>query len=161
MSVQVSLFFKPSIPFFSSSCAVGGGSGSAGDNVHILRLVDRLVPESATRNSPTCFAMSRKLWASLSCDMKTPNGSAGVEAYLVRQSQAQLDLVGGDVGVATLLDCAESARTDLEGAPGDAERVHGGGCVGVRGQWTLLRRRSLRRGCSKMLRLRALPAVGV
>lgn len=50
-------------------------------------------------------------------------------AYLVRQSQSQLDLVGRDIGVCPpqrLLHRLESSRAGSESAPGNTERVHCG-----------------------------------
>jgi hypothetical protein len=52
--------------------------------------------------------------------------------YLVRQGQAQLDLVGGNISVSAALDGAESVESRAGGAS-DTEGVHYGGSVGLRG----------------------------
>ena len=49
--------------------------------------------------------------------------------YLVRQGQAQLDLVGGNISVSAALDGAESVESRAGGAS-DTEGVHYGGAVG-------------------------------
>ena len=52
--------------------------------------------------------------------------------YLVRQSQTELNLVGGHISVSTALDGAEGVESRAGGAS-DTEGVHYGGAVGVRG----------------------------
>lgn len=58
------------------------------------------------------------------------------------QSESQLNLVGRDIGVATseqwLLNGLEGTWTGLEGAPGDTERVHGGGYGGGSGSMAVV-----------------------
>ena len=49
--------------------------------------------------------------------------------YLVRQGQAELDLVGGNISVSAALDGAESVESRAGGAS-DTEGVHYGGAVG-------------------------------
>jgi hypothetical protein len=49
--------------------------------------------------------------------------------YLVRQSQTELNLVGGHISVSTALDGAEGVESRAGGAS-DTEGVHYGGAVG-------------------------------
>jgi len=50
----------------------------------------------------------------------------------VRQSQTELNLVGGHISVSTALDSAEGVESRAGGAS-DTEGVHYGGAVGGRG----------------------------
>lgn len=104
---------------YSSSLAAHANARSVvlgrGDrDVHILRLVDGL-------------RMQWSVSILVSCMLHLP--PLVRRAYLVRQSQSQLDLVGRDIGVCPpqrLLHRLESSRAGSESAPGNTERVHCG-----------------------------------
>lgn len=69
----------------------------------------------------------------ISSTRASPSSSSSPQTYLVRQGQAQLDLVSGNIGVATALDRAEGVESRASGA-GDTEGVHYGGWVGGLGE---------------------------
>ena len=71
----------------------------------------------------------------------------------MRQSQTELNLVGGHISVSTALDGAEGVESRAGGAS-DTEGVHYGGAVGGRGVWG-----AVAMGVSSCCRRKELPMI--
>lgn len=100
--------------------AVGEGFGPrgllrVGGFVHILRLVDGLDINSISHYSLHHSAVYRNIYAS------SGRGSGEI-AYLVRESKRELDLIRGNVGVASSCQgSGESSRAGPDGCASDTE----------------------------------------
>jgi len=83
-------------------------------------------PSPISSFPPLVLSSSSSLQPSQTPEFQSPR------TYLVRQSQTELNLVGGHISVSTALDGAEGVESRAGGAS-DTEGVHCGGTVGGRG----------------------------